>query len=141
MNRGFVIDTSVAVKWFSQEEGTPQALALRRGLFSLEWRLLAPDLLLYELANALRFHPRFETEDAKKALSSVFDLGVEFVPANNELVGRATDLAFRFQTTVYDSCFLALADLLELPLVTADEKLIAQAGDFPQIIRLAQLAL
>jgi predicted nucleic acid-binding protein len=141
MSRGFVIDTSVAVKWFSQEEDTPAALALRAALFQRECRLWAPDLLLYELANALRFHPRFTAEDAKAAIASIPDLGVEFIPADPGLLRSAVDLAFRFKTTVYDACYLALADQLGLPLVSADEKLIIRAGDFPGLVRLSRLSV
>jgi predicted nucleic acid-binding protein len=39
----FVIDASIAVKWLVEEDGTPQALALRRRA-----RLIAPDLLAAE---------------------------------------------------------------------------------------------
>jgi hypothetical protein len=48
---------------------------------------------------------------------------------------------FRFKTTVYDACFLALADLRGVPLVSADEKLIAQAKGFAGMIRLSDLSL
>jgi hypothetical protein len=51
------------------------------------------------------------------------------------------DLAFRFKTTVYDACFLAIADFRGVPLVSADEKLIAQAKGFTGVIRLSDLSL
>ena len=131
-----VIDTSVAVKWFNLEEDTPAALELRERLYRRECRILAPDLLLYELANALRFNPRLTTDEVKTAVDSVIDLGLEFVPADSEMLRRAVDFAFRFDTTVYDACFLALADLRGLPLLSADAKLIAQAKGFPGLVRL-----
>ncbi len=43
----FVIDASVAIKWVVDEDGTAEALLLRRH------RLLAPDLLIAECANIL----------------------------------------------------------------------------------------
>jgi predicted nucleic acid-binding protein len=39
----FVIDASIAIKWVVEEEGTPQALVLRK-----HGRLTAPDLLVAE---------------------------------------------------------------------------------------------
>ena len=36
----------------------------------------------------------------------------------------AWQLSFELTVSVYDACYVALADLLELPLVTADEKLV-----------------
>ena len=43
-----VIDASIAIKWVIEEEGTSQALTLRRTA-----RLLAPELLVAECANIL----------------------------------------------------------------------------------------
>ena len=43
-----VIDASIAVKWVVEEEGTPEALALRQ-----KAKLIAPELLVAECANVL----------------------------------------------------------------------------------------
>jgi hypothetical protein len=42
----FVIDASIAVKWVVEEDGTPEALALRQTA-----KLMAPELLVAECAN------------------------------------------------------------------------------------------
>ena len=139
--KAFVIDSSVVVKWFSLETDTPAALALRDALFRGDCRILAPDLLLYEVANALRFHPRFAEDDVRAAVASVLDLGIEFAAPDPDLLRRAVELAFRFKTTGYDACFLALADLQNAPLVSADEKLIAQARGFTSVVRLSDLSI
>jgi predicted nucleic acid-binding protein len=131
-----VIDSSVAVKWFSEEEGTEAALALRDEVFSGKRRLEAPDLLLYEIGNALRYNTRLDPDDVKLALASLLDLGIVFHPAGAALLSKAVDLAFRYRMTVYDGCFIALADNLGLPLITADEKLAARAAGHPRIVRL-----
>ena len=44
----FVIDASVAIKWVVNEDGTPEALALRK-----KGKMIAPDLLVAECANVL----------------------------------------------------------------------------------------
>ena len=43
-----VIDASIAIKWVVEEDGTPQALALRQ-----KAKLIAPELLVGECANIL----------------------------------------------------------------------------------------
>ena len=43
-----VIDASIAVKWVVEEDGTPEALALRQ-----KAKLIAPELLVAECANVL----------------------------------------------------------------------------------------
>ena len=44
----FVIHASIAVKWVVDEDGTPEALALRQ-----KAKLIAPELLVAECANIL----------------------------------------------------------------------------------------
>ncbi|HWE61276.1 MAG TPA: type II toxin-antitoxin system VapC family toxin, partial [Chloroflexota bacterium] len=44
----------------------------------------------------------------------------------NALVINALNLALIYSTSVYDAVYLALADALAVPLVTADTALIAQ---------------
>ena len=46
--RTLVIDTSIAVKWVVEEEGTPEALALSKSA-----KLIAPELLVAGCANIL----------------------------------------------------------------------------------------
>ncbi len=74
---GYVLDTSVIIKWFSThgEEDLESALRLRDGLVSGNCTAVVPDLLFYELANALRYNPNFNCDDAKDAVAAVNDMG------------------------------------------------------------------
>ena len=57
-----ILDASVVVKWFSEEEYTDKALEIRERIRMGEERVIVPDLLLYELANALKYNPSFNCE-------------------------------------------------------------------------------
>jgi len=59
--KGFVLDTSVILKWFSQsiESDLDPALQLRQSMLEGIVFFVVPDLLFYELANALRHNPIF----------------------------------------------------------------------------------
>lgn len=50
-----VLDASVAVKWFTEEKNTDLALEIRDCYFEEDLTLYAPDLIIYEVENALRF--------------------------------------------------------------------------------------
>ena len=50
-----ILDASVVVKWFSEEEYTEKALEIRERIMRGEERVVVPDLLLYEQANALKY--------------------------------------------------------------------------------------
>lgn len=137
----FVIDSSVAVKWFSRERDSDAADRLRLALLEGHCCLAAPDLLLYELANALRFNPAFDPDDVARAVQSIVDMDLDLRPAAGALVKKAVDLAFARDITVYDGVFLALAEITGRPLITADEKLTARAGDLRLCVRLSELEL
>ncbi|MEA2055113.1 MAG: type II toxin-antitoxin system VapC family toxin [Candidatus Thermoplasmatota archaeon] len=49
----YVLDASVVAKWFVVEEGDDIALSLRKQFEEKEIDIVVPDLLLYEIANAL----------------------------------------------------------------------------------------
>jgi predicted nucleic acid-binding protein len=122
-----VVDASVAVKWFSAEEGSDRALAVRDGHVEGRRTLVAPDLLVYEIANALRFKPGFDARATARALDDLFDLQLDLMVPSKELVSRGSELAHEYGITVYDSAYLALGELLGLEVITADKDLYRKA--------------
>ncbi len=77
--RRFILDTSVILKWFSEfdENDLGPALQLRSAMQEGNVFFIVPDLLFYELANALRHNPNFSTSDVKQAVHSVWEMGLE----------------------------------------------------------------
>ena len=118
-----ILDASVVVKWFSEEEYTEKALAIRERIRMGEERVIVPDLLLYELANALKYNPSFDANDVSDALTSIFDMDLEIVTPIPEIINLAVALAFDYNITVYDAFYIALAKDLELTFITADRRL------------------
>ncbi|MFP3910205.1 MAG: type II toxin-antitoxin system VapC family toxin [Archaeoglobaceae archaeon] len=111
------------IKWFSEEEYTDKALQIRETIRSGDERAVLPDLLLYEVANALRYNPSFNENDVSEALDSILDMGMDIVTPTSEIINSAIELAFRYDITFYDSFYVALAKELEITLITADKKL------------------
>jgi predicted nucleic acid-binding protein len=130
-----VVDASTAIKWLSDEEGTPAALKLREEHIDGTTILSAPDLLLYEMANALRYKPDFDDEKVTQALFSVIDLQIDLITPGRELLQQSTKDAYLYDITVYDSCYLALGELLGIEVYTSDRKFYEKAKD-SDILRL-----
>ena len=124
-----VIDASIAIKWFSEEERGDRALAIRNEHVEGKKTLVAPDLLVYEVANALRYKPNLSPHIIARAIEDVFDLQVDLIIPSKELVSRCSELAFKYGITVYDSCYLALGQLLGLEVITADNQFYKRAGE------------
>ena len=121
-----VLDASIAVKWFNVEPLRDKALLLRDKYVSGEIDLIAPDLLFYEVANALRYNPRFGVEEVKSALIALEDLGITTYDFRGELQGKSIELAYRFGITVYDAAYVALAILHNATLYTADKEVVTK---------------
>jgi len=138
---GYVLDTSVIIKWFSThgEEDLESALRLRDGLVSGNCTAVVPDLLFYELANALRYNPNFNCDDAKDAVAAVNDMGFAVRCADSALMARAVEMAFALNVTVYDAYFLALAESEGSAFVTADYRFFERVKKAGNIVRLDRL--
>jgi predicted nucleic acid-binding protein len=122
-----VVDASIAVKWLSEEEGTQAALKLREEYIEGTLILSAPDLLIYELANALRFKPDFNDEKVSRAVADILDLQIDLITPSRELIEKSTEAAYLYGATVYDSCYLALGELLGVEVYTSDKKFYEKA--------------
>jgi predicted nucleic acid-binding protein len=122
-----VVDASVVVKWFSEEEGTEEAIRLREEHVEGKCILSAPDLLVYELSNALRYKPNFDEDKVERAIADILDLQMDLVTPGRELVEKTAEAALKFNATMYDSSYLALGELMGIEVYTADKKFYNQA--------------
>lgn len=90
--------------------------------------LSAPELIDLEVTSVLRGLFRARQVDERRAdlaLSDLVEMPLRRVP-HRHLIGRCW--ALRANLTVYDAAYIALAELLECALVTADRKLARAPG-------------
>jgi len=130
-----VVDASVAAKWFLEESDTRAAIDLRRRHLEGEIRLVAPDLLVYEVANALRYHPRIGAEQWARHIGDLLSLDLGLDPPTEESMSAAVDVAFRHGLSLYDAAYISLAERLDAVLYTADEGLLRAAGALGESVR------
>lgn len=119
-----VLDSSVVLKWFRKDEiWRASALQMRQAYLDGHMLIYVPDLLIYEIANVLRYKPDLTDQQAQEALDSLYDLNIKIIEISQEMIKGAVRLAYSYGITVYDAAFLALAESLKVKFVTADEKL------------------
>lgn len=90
--------------------------------------LSAPELMPYEAANVLRRRAASGALDASGATLAHRDLtalGIDFFPYD-PFAGRAWEL--RHNLTIYDAAYVALAEVLAVPLLTLDARIARAAG-------------
>ena len=118
----WVVDASVALKWVIPEVLSDKADRVRDG----DEDIIAPDLLLVEVANALWKKTRskeISPREADDAFGLLRESGIDLRPAA-PLLPRAMDVARRLSHPVYDCVYLALAERERAALVTADHRLL-----------------
>ena len=140
MNK-YVLDTSVVIKWFSEyaEDDLDKALGIRDNILGAEHSAIIPDLVFYELANALRYNSRFNEKDVIDAVNSVFDIGLDVKAIEPAIMRHAVKIAYKYNVTVYDSFFLALAQVENIPFITADYKFCKRLRHFKNIVKLSDI--
>ena len=131
-----VVDASLALKWVVEEEDTKQATALRAEWYEAGEVLVAPPIFRPEVTNVLHRKARrgeMNLGEAREAAKYLVDLVAIAEPMG--LYGRALDLAATFRLgAVYDSLYVALAELEGCEMWTADRRLVnAVQRDFPQV--------
>lgn len=118
-----VIDASVAVKWYVEEEGRSKALQLRNDFFEGKLELVSPALVLYEVFNALRYHPGLSAGDISLYVDSLLDMQLDLRMPTVDTNNLAAKLALKEGISGYDAQYLALARKMQTSLITADTKL------------------
>ena len=125
----FVVDASVALKWFIAEANTPRALAL----LSADVRTIAPALIIAELCNAAwRLWRRGEMARAQVSVvaaraPSLFTALISEI----DLARRASEISLDLEHPAYDCFYLALAERENATLVTADRRLVERVRGTP----------
>lgn len=131
----YVLDASVAVKWFlSDESDTSQADALLADFREDRVSLVAPEHVLYEVPSAIRNSlrtGRVTVEQARLAIEKFIGWHIPTVH-DDALLLSAYEVAVRFGCSYYDGLYLALAEATGFPLISADGRLRRALGDrFP----------
>ncbi len=125
-----VVDASVIVKWFLEEEYSDKALMLRndyvRGLFDIA----VPTLLEYEVLNALKYSGVYSVEELLEIGVALNKYGFLTYELENNYKKLTIEIAENSGLTIYDAAYVALAKHLNTKLYTADNEIIRK---FPQI--------
>jgi len=137
----FVVDASVAVKWFVREPRHDRALALITPGISC----VAPDLIFPEVGNALwlkRRRGEVAADQARLAIAALEGF-FERIVRSEEIAVSALEIGEALDHPIYDCFYLACARHTAARLVTDDSRLIKRvqdAGMHETVIALAEFS-
>jgi len=134
-----VVDASIALRWVLRDEKEARVDAVLEEWAATLTQMLAPPLFPAEVTNALYLptrRRRLSLEEADLALSTIMLLGVQVTePAG--LYSRSLELAASCSATnAYDAQYVALAEIEDCELWTADERLEASMRSLPSRVKL-----
>jgi predicted nucleic acid-binding protein len=124
-----VLDASAVIEWLLR---SPSGANIERRIAPPE-SLHAPHLLDLEVAQVLRRFVREKTitpERAQEAFEDLGDLRLTRYP-HNLLLPRVWEL--RATMTAYDAVYVALAELLDAPLLSCDRKIASAPGHHAEV--------
>jgi predicted nucleic acid-binding protein len=120
-----VLDASAVIEWLLW---TSRGIRIDQHLFSKPVTLHAPHLLDVEVAQVLRRYARdgiITVQRGQEALEDLGDLSLYRYP-HDFLMQRVWEL--RPNLTAYDAVYVALAEVVNAPLVTCDAKIASAPG-------------
>ena len=117
----WVIDASVAVRWFIEEEAHPHADEVLEKVIDVPERFAVPELFAFEVFSVLqRIHPS-GLDTYRKGIIPILQGGIFRQPMTESLAVKANRFV-RLGLTGYDACYAALARDLKGMWLTFDEK-------------------
>ena len=117
-----IIDASIIVKWFVNENDSEKALKLLDEHVNGQTLLVVPELMFIEVLNALRYKGQ-TTEALTKANNALTDVQFHVERLNKFLLDKAIESALKNNISLYDAVYVSLANLYGAPLITADKAL------------------
>ncbi len=137
-----VVDASLGVKWFLDETGSDEAVAL---LVEHRKRIVAPELFGIEVAAALVREINSGNDERTRGgweLARLFALveskAVELRSIDTSTLAKAVEIAIDIGHPLKDCVYMALAMYLDCELVTCDVRFASKARDVWDRVRVLQ---
>lgn len=118
-----VVDASTVTKWFVEEVDSDKANQLKTAHETGQLQLTAPDLLIYEVSNALVYNPKMTLDDLTASIRNLSELELDLIPPRADFAAETIKIAKKHTLSIYDSSYIALAEMMGTNCVTADMKL------------------
>lgn len=136
-----VLDASVILKWFMKEDDSNKAMSLKDAHVTGKFSIVVPDIVLYEIGNALRYEPEFTPKEIISCLEELYELNIDILAPLPDILDLVPEIAYHHDITFYDASYVALAKELGLQFVTADLKLYNKVKNLSFVDLLSKLNL
>lgn len=120
----YVIDTSVVLKWFNQENesSVETAYQIYKDMSENKIVLLVPNILVIELINALKKGKNMSVAIIKKSIQDIFSLPLVIKDPSQTVLEQTAEIMDNYNLTAYDALFIATAKDANCKLISDDTK-------------------
>ena len=122
----FVVDASTSLKWvFDDEIDTDSAKNILKDYLANRIQLIAPDLWIYEIANAIRsalLRTRITLSQSQNLLELLLKAKPQLITIE-PLISESLHNSNLYGISLYDSAYLTLARESHLSMISADQKI------------------
>lgn len=125
----YIVDASVAVKWFVEEDYSDRADELLDDFSNGYVELVAPKTLMLEFCNAIRKYVvrgHLKGDLATSYVKKMSEVPLDFVEIDWKIVKKAYSEALELGITVYDAIYVVIAEEKNGVIITADDRLYRQ---------------
>jgi predicted nucleic acid-binding protein len=120
----YVIDSSALLPYFLPDEKLPFSIkSIINKFINNKVSLIAPNILRYEIGNALKSsvkQKRLDKIDAGKVYSSFLDFPIQYISLNYH---DTMEISLEYDLSYYDASYLYIAQKYHTQLLTLDKKL------------------
>jgi len=135
----YVVDASVGVKWFIEEDYSDNADKLLEDFANGRVELKAPKSFMQEFCNAIRkyvIRGLLDKKLAKDYINEMSKIPIDYIEIDWNITKKAYEKALELSITVYDATYIVIADMLGAVMVTADSRLYRQLKDHVKVLHI-----
>lgn len=120
----YVIDTSIVVKWFNQENESNVEIAhqIYKDMLDNIIVLIVPNLIIIEIINALKKGKHASLGAIKKSIDDLFSLPLIIKEISQPILEQTAEAMETYNIAAYDALFVATAKNADCKLISDDTK-------------------
>lgn len=116
----YVIDASVVVKWYIQEDLTNEAIEIRNKFVNKEIKLYSPSIMIFEVINTLMELDAFSVTHLTEIGRSLQLFITQFDNFSSKILDDGISMAHHSQSSLFESFYLSLSEYYSCQLLTSD---------------------
>jgi predicted nucleic acid-binding protein len=137
----FVVDASIGIKWFKEDNEKNVDLAINLLKLQLEdsIELIVPDLFFYEVLDILLLGTNLDLKDIQLSFDKLIKLNMSIIYPDGKVMFSVLNISKSTGLTFYDSLYISVAQNFNAILVTDDKKILQNKNNYGFIKNLEEL--